>query len=99
RGTGEAAAGAAGAAQPMGQAAGGKCAACFGTGYKGRMAVYELMTMNDELRQLTAQRSDGVLLLDAAKRHGFAPMIEDARRKMAQGLTDEREVRRVLVEA
>jgi general secretion pathway protein E len=93
--------GTAGAAQPAGggQAAGGKCAACFGTGYKGRMAVYELMTMNDELRRLTAERSDGVLLMEAAKRAGFAPMIEDARRKVREGLTDERELKRVLVEA
>ncbi|MFG0284501.1 MAG: GspE/PulE family protein [Phycisphaerales bacterium JB039] len=82
-----------------GQQVGAKCATCFGTGYKGRMAVYELMTMNDELRRLTAQRADSVLLLEAAKRAGFAPMIEDARAKIVQGLTDERELKRVLVEA
>src|SRR5690606_10150829 len=87
------------AGQSAGQAAGGKCSACFGTGYKGRMAVYELMTMNDELRRLTADRADGVLLMEAAKRAGFAPMIEDARRKVREGLTDERELRRVLVES
>src|SRR5262245_2487715 len=35
----------------------GRCEVCYGVGYKGRLAVYEIMTMNDELRRLTAQRA------------------------------------------
>ncbi|MGD1917191.1 MAG: GspE/PulE family protein [Phycisphaerales bacterium] len=64
--------------------------------YRGRMGVYELMRMNDELRTLTAQRADGVLLMEAAKRAGFKPMIEDAKMKAAKGMTDAAEIRRVL---
>ena len=64
--------------------------------YRGRMGVYELMRMNDELRTRTAQRADGVLLMAAAKRAGFKPMIEDAKMKAAKGMTDEAEIRRVL---
>ncbi len=67
-----------------------------GDRYRGRMGVYELMRMNDELRQLTAQRADGVLLMEAAKRAGFKPMIEDAKMKAAKGMTDEAEIKRVL---
>ncbi len=67
-----------------------------GQQYKGRMGVYELMRMNDELRTLTAQRADGVLLMEAAKRAGFKPMIEDAKMKAAKGMTDEAEIKRVL---
>ena len=67
-----------------------------GERYRGRMGVYELMRMNDELRTLTAQRADGVLLMEAAKRAGFKPMIEDAKMKAAKGMTDEAEIRRVL---
>ena len=67
-----------------------------GQQYRGRMGVYELMRMNDELRTLTAQRADGVLLMEAAKRAGFKPMIEDAKMKAAKGMTDEAEIRRVL---
>ncbi|MEO1007902.1 MAG: GspE/PulE family protein [Planctomycetota bacterium] len=67
-----------------------------GERYRGRMGVYELMRMNDELRTLTAQRADGVLLMEAAKRAGFKPMIEDARVKAQKRLTDEDEIRRVL---
>jgi general secretion pathway protein E len=73
-----------------------RCENCFGTGYRGRMAVYEIMTMNDELRDLTNQNKDAVTLREAALRHGFKPMRIDAERKIAQGLTDETEVYRVL---
>jgi general secretion pathway protein E len=74
----------------------GRCEVCYGTGYKGRLAVYEIMTMNDDLRRLTATRADAVTLYDAAKRSGFMPMREDALIKVKLGLTDEAEVYRVL---
>ncbi len=72
------------------------CETCFGTGYKGRLAAHELMLMTDELRQLTAQRADGVTLYEAAVNTGFEPMKTDALEKVKQGLTDEAEVFRVL---
>jgi len=74
----------------------GRCEQCYGTGYKGRLAVYEIMVMNDELRQLTAQRVDAVTLYESAKRAGFKPMREDALLKVQRGQTDEAEVYRVL---
>jgi len=73
-----------------------RCEACFGTGFKGRIAVYEIMMMNDELRRLTGQNSDAITLLDAAKKAGFQPMHEDGRIKSEAGLTTMEEVRRVL---
>jgi general secretion pathway protein E len=79
-----------------GSTASGRCEVCYGTGYKGRLAVYEIMVMNDELRQLTASRADAVALYDAAKRADFSPMREDALLKVKLGLTDEAEVYRVL---
>ncbi len=75
---------------------GGRCEACFGTGYKGRLAVYEIMTMNDELRRASGERLDAVMLYEIAKQHGFKPMREDGLRKVQLGLTDEQEVFRVL---
>ncbi len=76
--------------------AGGRCESCFGTGYKGRLAVYEIMTMNDELRKLTANRADAISLYDCARATGFKNMREDALEKVQLGLTDEVEVFRVL---
>jgi general secretion pathway protein E len=75
---------------------GERCDRCLGTGYKGRVAVYEIMTMGDELRRLTAQHQDAVTLYEAARRHGFKPMRDDAMEKVRLGLTDEAEVYRVL---
>jgi len=72
------------------------CETCMGIGYKGRLAVHELMLMTDTLRRLTAERADGVTLYEAAVGSGFEPMKIDAMRKAERGLTDEAEVFRVL---
>ncbi len=79
-----------------GKRAGDECDQCFGTGYRGRLAVHELMLMNDTLRRLTAERADGVTLYEAAVESGFEPMKVDAMEKVGEGLTDESEVFRVL---
>jgi general secretion pathway protein E len=75
---------------------GSRCEACFGTGYRGRVAVYEIMTMTDRLRRLTAEHADAVLLREAAEDEGFMPMREDAKAKIASGQTDQAEMYRVL---
>jgi len=75
---------------------GEKCEACFGTGYRGRLAVYEILEITDSLRRLTAEGADAVSLRNAAVEDGFEPMVVDARRKVAQGLTTEHEIHRVL---
>ncbi len=80
----------------MGDVGGERCENCFGVGYRGRLAVHELMVMNDELRRLTAQRADGVSLYEAAVDAGFQPMRIDAEAKIGRGLTDEAEAFRVL---
>jgi general secretion pathway protein E len=72
------------------------CEACFGAGYRGRLAVYEIMTMTDDLRRLTAEHADGVTLYAAAVNGGFIPMRADGADKIAQGVTDQAEVYRVL---
>jgi len=72
------------------------CENCFGTGYRGRIAVYEIMKMNDTLRRMTAESCDAVTLSEAAVEAGFEPMRIDAIEKVAAGMTDESEVFRVL---
>lgn len=73
-----------------------RCESCHGSGYRGRIAVYEIMTMNDSLRRLTAERADGVSIAKAAAESGFQPMHVDAEAKIAMGMTDKEEVYRVL---
>jgi general secretion pathway protein E len=75
---------------------GDRCEACYGTGFKGRVAVYEIMDMTDELRRLTGQSADAITLSDAARRGGFQSMIDDGKTKAEAGITTLEEVRRVL---
>ncbi|MFI4872017.1 MAG: GspE/PulE family protein [Phycisphaerales bacterium JB061] len=73
-----------------------RCDTCMSSGYRGRLAVYEIMKMTDRLRRLTAENADGVTLYEAAVDGGFLPMRDDAMNKVKQGLTDQAEVYRVL---
>ncbi|MCH8271481.1 MAG: hypothetical protein IH985_09775, partial [Planctomycetes bacterium] len=75
---------------------GDRCETCHGTGFKGRVGVYEIMSMTDELRRLTAQKADSATLYAAARRSGFRSMREDAVEKLAAGITTEAEISRVL---
>lgn len=74
----------------------GTCEKCFGTTYHGRVGLFEIMEMNDELRQLTAVRADSVKLFHAARAAGFQTMRDDGLKKIAKGMTSEAELRRVL---
>ena len=73
-----------------------RCEKCYGTGYSGRVAVYELMRMTDELRAMTMKSADAVALRELAITQGMRTMLDDAREKIASGLTTEEELRRVL---
>jgi general secretion pathway protein E len=73
-----------------------RCERCVGTGYSGRVAVYEIMKMNDEIRAQVAKSADAVTIRDLAVKQGFKPMRIDAFEKMRAGLTTEEEIRRVL---
>ena len=75
---------------------GERCDPCYGTGFRGRMAVYEILTITDELRRHIAQGADSITLLEHARSHGFRTMMDDALEKAASGMTTEAEVRRVL---
>ncbi len=76
--------------------AGGHCERCIGTGYYGRVGLFEIMVMNDTLRRLTVQRADAVALADAARAAGMKTLLDDGRDKSSRGLTTESELQRVL---
>ncbi|MDA0802432.1 MAG: ATPase, T2SS/T4P/T4SS family [Planctomycetota bacterium] len=67
------------------------CAACT-NGYKGRMAVFELLMMNQELRELAFARSTLAKLRSTAIRTGMQVLLEDGRTKILKGLTTPAEV-------
>lgn len=67
--------------------AGRGCDKCMQSGFKGRLAVHELLQVNDELRALITARAPEHELRRAARAAGMRTLIEDAIAKAAQGLT------------
>ncbi|MBN2449091.1 MAG: type II/IV secretion system protein [Lentisphaeria bacterium] len=75
------------------------CEACRGTGHIGRRAIFEMMTITDEVRRLLqAQRSSGEIR-QAAVAHGMRSLHEDGLRLVRAGVTSLEEVVRVTAEA
>jgi len=63
------------------------CAACHGTGYRGRVGLYELFVLSDGIRPLIYDNVTAVRLRQQARREGMRTLREDGLRKMLAGLT------------
>jgi len=74
---------------------GAGCKKCRGTGYRGRLGLYELMVMSDTLRQLTNQGVSAEILCEAAKKGGMRELIDDGVIKAGLGMSTLEEVLRV----
>jgi len=74
------------------------CAACSQTGYRGRMGIFELMTIDDEIRQLVSQNVDSKTIKKAATSKGMGTLRADGARKVLSGLTSIAEVVRATEE-
>jgi general secretion pathway protein E len=71
------------------------CERCGGTGYRGRIGLYELLVMSDAIRHEIAVGSDANVIRTQAIREGMKTLREDALEKLAAGLTTPEEVVRV----
>jgi general secretion pathway protein E len=74
------------------------CEACFGSGYTGRVGIFELMELNDEIRQKIMRNEDASHITLAARQNGMRNLREDGWLKVAQGITTAAEVMRVTQE-
>ena len=75
---------------------GGGCEACQGIGYKGRIGIYEVLTMNQEIEKLIlASQASEYSLRDNAKKNGIITMAQDGLLKALDGITSVEEVFRV----
>ena len=63
------------------------CDNCHGSGYRGRLAIFEIMAMNDELRELVMKRSSTNLVRDSAKRFGMRTLRESGLLAIYEGQT------------
>ncbi|MCL4843351.1 MAG: type II secretion system ATPase GspE [Bryobacteraceae bacterium] len=77
---------------------GAGCEECFGTGFRGRVGIFELMELNDEIRKLIMKDADAADLTEAARRNGMRNLREDGWLKVATGVTTAAEVTRVTQE-
>jgi type IV pilus assembly protein PilB len=73
------------------------CPRCNQTGYKGRIGVYQLMVMNEEISRLAAQHASREELERAALETGMKTLWDDGLSKVVSGLTSLEELARVLV--
>lgn len=74
------------------------CPTCLGLGYKGRMGIYEVMSIRDEIRTLIMNRADTSTIKRAAAEAGMRNLREDGALKILQGKTSIEEVLRVTQE-
>jgi general secretion pathway protein E len=71
------------------------CERCGRTGYRGRLGVFELLELSDELRELIGERTDGLKIDAMAIRAGMTTMLDDGVAKCRAGLTSPAEILRV----
>ena len=72
------------------------CDVCSGTGYKGRVGVYEVLMINEELRHLIAEGADTLAIRDAAIRSGMKALKEYCLILLTEGHTTVDEVLRTV---
>jgi type IV pilus assembly protein PilB len=73
---------------------GGGCNLCAGTGFLGRIGVYEVLTMNDDIRKLLLRSASAAAIRDQAIADGMVPMRRDGMLKAKQGIVTPAEILR-----
>ncbi len=68
------------------------CAVCNNQGYRGRQAIFELMTMNSEIRELAFNLAPIGDIRRAAIANGMRPLVEDGKVKVLRGVTTPAEI-------
>ncbi|MCD4699096.1 MAG: Flp pilus assembly complex ATPase component TadA [Phycisphaerae bacterium] len=74
---------------------GAGCDKCRNTGYKGRLGIYEMLEVDDEMRDLITSNPSLMELRRACSAHGMRTLVEDGLQKVAAGLTTVEEIARV----
>src|SRR6266478_3708432 len=77
--------------------AGCGCERCGGTGYRGRLGVFEILELTNEIRELIGEKTDGLKIDQTAIRAGMTTMLDDGVAKCRAGLTSPAEILRVTI--
>jgi type IV pilus assembly protein PilB len=73
------------------------CSACAKTGYKGRLALHEVMPMSEELELLTVEHAPASQINEVARNQGMITLRSDGMAKVLRGVTSIDEILRVVV--
>jgi type II secretory ATPase GspE/PulE/Tfp pilus assembly ATPase PilB-like protein len=71
------------------------CEACNNTGFRGRLAIHELLLGSEEIKNLIQSRARTADILNAAIREGMVTLVQDGVQKVLRGFTTYRQVRAV----
>ena len=74
------------------------CENCVGSGYRGRIGIYEIMEITDEIREAMLLRKSSNEIKKLAQNAGMKTMVEDGFAKAFKGITTIEEVLRVIHE-
>jgi type II secretory ATPase GspE/PulE/Tfp pilus assembly ATPase PilB-like protein len=72
------------------------CTHCNNSGYRGRIGIFELLLISDEMKEIITRRPSYTQLYEAAVKGGMRTLMHDGLLKVAQGLTSISELARVL---
>ena len=71
------------------------CKFCKGTGYKGRIGIFELMEITDDIKDLIIEGAAAAAIMRKAQEYGMRPLREDGLDKVLSGATSIEEIARV----
>jgi len=77
---------------------GAGCDECEGSGYKGRIGIFEILEINDKVREAIMKRENSSIIASIAVQNGMTTMLEDGFRKAVEGKTTIEEILRVIHE-
>ena len=72
------------------------CQSCSNTGYRGRIGLYEVMPMTEEIERLTVERASAETVKHVAVEQGMYTLRDDGLHKASEGLTSIEEIARVV---
>ena len=74
------------------------CQTCDSTGYKGRLGIYELLTVTENIKEMILKEASNSEILAQARKEGLITLFEDGLKKIAEGKTTFEELCRVTME-
>jgi type IV pilus assembly protein PilB len=72
------------------------CISCSNTGYRGRLAIHEIMLVTEEIQKLTMANASSAEISSMAEQQGLTRLLDDGLLKAGEGLTSVEEILRVV---